>query len=79
MCDGLRDSGEEKSLGPAESSEAEQPVMLTIRQANAVTRVMRVEKREYRVTLVLKIELQESVTDILAIWQRIVKIFLQFR
>jgi hypothetical protein len=69
VFDGFSDSGEEKSFGAGESSEAEQLVMLTIRQAIAATRVIRVKKREYRVTLVLKVQFQKSVSDILAIWQ----------
>lgn len=79
MVLGLRDSGEEKSFGPADSSEVEQPFRLTIRKAIAPRRVMLVKKREYRITLVLELQFEESVSDILAIRRRIVKNFLQFR
>jgi hypothetical protein len=40
---------------------------------------MLVKKREYRITLVLELQFEESVSDILAIRRRIVKNFLQFR
>ena len=79
MVLGLRDSGEEKSFGPLDSSEAEQPFRLTIRNTIAPRRVMLVKKPEYRITLVLELQFEESVFDILAIRRRIVKNFLQFR